>query len=398
MLLWISLAVLTAGAVAVVVRPLSGRAEDDVSAASADLAVYKDQLAEIDADRERGLIGAPEAEAARNEIARRLLAKAGAELTPAATRKAPGAGPAPMARTAYLATAALIPLLSIAIYTLYGSPGLPGRPHLARAAAPVEKSSIGELVARVEARLRESPDDAEGWDVIAPVYLRMERFQEAADAFAKVLRLKGENAQRLGGYAEALVMSNGGIVGEEARLAYEKLTRLLPDNPEPRFWLALAKEQDGKLAEAAKDYRALMASAPAGAPWRDSVAERLREVMVRLGASADEIAKAAGPVREPKGAPGRGDALPGDAVVAAERMSPEQRAEMINQMVDGLSTRLKANGKDLQGWMRLVRAYKVMGRTSDATTALTDARRNLAGDKAALAELDQLAKSLGLGL
>lgn len=394
MLLWISFAVLTAGVIAIIIRPLVAAGDAAVSPASADLAVYKDQLAEIDADRERGLIGGAEAEAARNEVARRLLAKAGASAASGGDRLKPAVS---YPRNAMLAAALTVPVFSVVLYSLYGSPGLPAKPFAMRSGATLEKASVGELLGRVEARLRESPDDGNGWDVIAPVYLRLERYGEAADAFANALRLLGENAQRLGGFAEAVVLANGGIVSEDARRAYEKLSKLDPSKPEPRFWLALAKEQDGKLAEASRDYRALLDSAPADAPWREAVADRLRTLMEQQGASKDEIAKVAG---APPAAPsrgGRGEAPSAEAAAAAEQMSPEQRAEFIKQMVDGLSARLKANGKDLQGWLRLVRAYKVMGRNGEASAALKDARSNFAGDKASLGELEALARSLGLG-
>jgi cytochrome c-type biogenesis protein CcmH len=393
MLLWICFALLTAVVVAAILRPVLVGGDDAVSPAAADVAVYKDQLAEIDADRERGLIGEAEATAARTEVARRLLAKVGS--TPASATDA-DASKTMLAKGAVLGGALVIPLLSVALYAVYGSPDLPARPHLARSVAPLDQAPITELVARVEARLRESPDDGNGWDVIAPVYLRMERYQDAADAFRKALRLKGESSQRLAGYAEALVLAGGGIVSEEARAAYERLASLEPGKPEPRFWLALAKEQDGKLAEAAHEYRALLDKAPADAPWREAVADRLRGVLARLGTPAEVIGRIAGGTVG-DGSRGRSEAPSNDAMAAAGRMSPQERAEFIKQMVDGLSARLKVDGKDLQGWMRLVRAHKVMGNTEDAVGALTSARANFAGDKAALAELDALAKSLGLG-
>lgn len=402
MLLWISFAVLTAVVVAAMLRPILSGQEEAVSAAAADIAVYKDQLAEIAADRERGLIGAAEAEAARAEVARRLLSKAGpsdAAGAPAADGRSSGGNGRILAGRGFLTGALIIPVMSVSLYVLYGSPDLPARPHLARSAQPLDQAPVTELVARVEARLREKPDDGNGWDVIGPVYLRMERYQEAADAFANALRLKGESSQRLAGFAEATVLANGGVVSEGAREAYEKLARLAPEKPEPRFWLALAKEQDGKLAEAAKGYRALIETAPTDAPWREAVAERLRGVLERLGVSADEIGRIAGaaPPASASGGAGRGEAPPSEAMAAAEKMSPEERARFVTQMVEGLSERLKTNSKDLQGWMRLVRAHKVMGNTQEAVAALGQARSSFTGDKAALSELDALAKSLGLG-
>src|SRR5207247_718880 len=100
-----------------------------------------------------------------------------------------------------------------------------------------------ELVAKVEARLREHPEDSEGWDVIAPVYLRLGRFHDAAGAFDRASRLKGESVKRLAGFAEASVLGADGVVTEEARLACEKILALEPGRADVRFWLALAKEQ-----------------------------------------------------------------------------------------------------------------------------------------------------------
>ena len=168
-------------------------------------------------------------------------------------------------------------------------------PSPARAAAPLEQAQVGDLVAKVEARLREHPEDGQGWDVVAPVYMKLGRFRDAATAFASAARIEGETARRLAGFAEATVLAADGVVGEEARLAYEKILKLEPGRPEPRFWLALAKEQDGKLADALADYRALLAKAPGEAPWRSAVEDRIAEVSRRLDGAPPEPAPAAPP-------------------------------------------------------------------------------------------------------
>ncbi|HJZ42159.1 MAG TPA: tetratricopeptide repeat protein, partial [Hyphomicrobiaceae bacterium] len=244
-----------------------------------------------------------------------------------------------------------------------------------------ESAQLGELVAKVEARLRERPEDAEGWDVIAPVYLRLGRFRDAADAFDRAARLKGETVKRLAGFAEATVLGADGVVTEDARLAYEKILKLEPGRAEARFWLALAKEQDGKLADAVTEYKALLSESPAAAPWRTALEQRIAEVSQRL--SGTQTPAPRGPTVED--------------VAAAEKLIPGDRARMIAQMVDGLAQRLKRDGRDLAGWLRLVNAYVVLGRKDDALTALADARKTFGGDEKALSELAALAKSLGLG-
>ncbi|HXF54117.1 MAG TPA: c-type cytochrome biogenesis protein CcmI, partial [Hyphomicrobiaceae bacterium] len=171
----------------------------------------------------------------------------------------------------------------------------------------------------------------------------------------------------------------GDIVTEPARKAFERALQLDPVRLEPRFWLALAKEQDGSLAEAAAAYRALLAAMPPETPWRPLVEERLAAVSFRL----DQDGQAPGP-----GA---------DDVAAAAELPPEQRKLMVEQMVEGLARKLAQNGRDLAGWQRLLRSYTVLGRTDEAERALGRARAALAGDEAALAELNAFARRLGLG-
>ena len=244
-----------------------------------------------------------------------------------------------------------------------------------------EQAGILELVARVEARLREHPAEGEGWEALAPVYLKLGRYRDAANAYTRAIALNGETAKLLVGFGEASMLANDGIVTEEARRAYEKLLKLEPDRIEARFWLAVAKEQDGKLNEAQSDFRALLAAAPAAAPWRAAVSERLDDVDRRL----DSDGKPASP------GPSAAD------VAAAQALSPEDRSRMIAGMVDVLAQRLKQNGNDLAGWRRLVNAYVVLDRKTEARAALAEARRNFAGDERALGELSALAASLGLG-
>jgi cytochrome c-type biogenesis protein CcmH len=372
MLLWLLFAMLTAGVLAILLAPLGRAARDAPDADAGSVAVYRDQLGEIEAERARGLLDDGEAEAARIEVSRRLLATAGA----AGVRKQ-----APLTlslRKTMVAVAALVPLLSIGLYLAYGSPDLPSYPMAARAPSGLDQAGVGELVARVEAQLRANPEEGRGWDVVAPVYLKLGRFRDAATAYANAARLEGETVKRLLGFAEASIYAADGVVGEDARLACEKVLTIEPDRLEARVWLALAKEQDGRLAEAVADYRKLLDSAPADAPWRQAVEARIGDVSRRLARPA---------------APGPSAA----DVAAAEKLAPEDRARMIAQMVDGLAARLKRDGGDLAGWLRLVNAYVVLDRKEDARAALAEARRHFAADEQALGQLAALAKTLDLG-
>ena len=377
MLLWIAFALMTAAALAAVLLPLARPARRDELDSGA-LAVYRHQLEEIEDERTRGLVDDGEAAGARVEVARRLLASADRM----DAQSPPPPLPESKRATVALATAAAIPLFTLALYLTHGSPGLPSFPATARTQMPIERAQISDLVAKVEARLREHPEDGDGWDVIAPVYYKLERFRDAANAYARAARLKGETVRRLAGLAESAVLAADGIVTEEARAAYERILALEPGRPEPRFWLALAKEQDGKLEPALSDYRALLSDAPADAPWRAAVESRIADVGRRIAGVDKPDPRAPGPSAED--------------VAAAEKLSPQDRAKMIAGMVDGLAERLKRDGRDLAGWQRLINAYAVLGRSQDARTALAEARKNFPADAAAQAALAALAKTLGL--
>jgi cytochrome c-type biogenesis protein CcmH len=380
MLLWLCFALLTAAVVAALARPL-WRATPVGGHADGELAVYRDQLRELEADRERGLVGAEEAEAARVELARRLIKEA--ERTGAGATAATGLALGGRWVTGLIALG--LPVAAIALYLALGSPGLPARPLAERMAAPADKSSVAELVRKVEARLRERPEEGEGWDAIAPVYMRMQRFADAADAYERALRLLGETPPRLLGLGEALIMSSNGLVGEQARRTFERLRALEPGHIEARFWLAIGKQQDGNRDGAVADLQALLAESPADAPWRAFVEERLAE----FGAAP---VKGSASREQP-----RSTAPSGPAALDVAKMTPEERTAFITQMVDGLAERLKKDGKDLDGWVKLVRSLHVLGRREEALTALGNARRALEGDTQAIATLDALAGSLGLG-
>ena len=379
MLIWIVFAVMTAAVLAAVLRPLL-RPVATVGAgarAGGDLAVYRDQLAELDADKMRGTLSADEAEQARREIARRMLAAAG---------DAGPASPTPVASSDFNrllvgALAALMPVASLALYLSVGEPSLPARPFIAEKPQPANESErIEQLIAIVERRLQENPADVRGWDVIAPVYLKLGRFDDAANAFEHAMRLDGETAKRLSGFGEATVLAANGVVTPAAKLAYEKLRGLEPARQEPRFALALADEQAGNLAAALTAYQALAAETK-DERFRRAIEERIKAI--------------AGQPPSAKGPPPRG---PNQAdITAADAMTPEDRARMIGGMVEGLAARLAKQPNDIEGWLRLVRAYTVLGDRDKAHAALASARQTFKGEAATLGRLAALARELGIG-
>lgn len=394
--LWICLALLSAAVATFLIRNVNSSGVE-TSGHAPDLDVYRDQLAELESDAERGVIEPGEAKAARVEIARRLIkqSEAGQPST------------ADTASTAFSAnllkvSAAVIPAVSLLLYLAIGSPGLPGRPLAERIATmPTREAAPEDLIAKVEARLREKPDDGAGWEVIAPVYLSTGRPMDAAQAFSRAISLLGENPERLLGLAKANVMLERGIVNEAAHKALQRTLELEPERFEARFWLAVYDEQNGRLAEAAAIYADLLKKAPPGAPWRSSVEERLAVVTGQAVASpkpqAQPVPGGKPPELAPAGGTGSGKGpSPAEFVAAAQKLAPEMRSVMIGKMITRATEAAVKDPKNAAIWTRIVTGHTALGNTTDAKAALQEARKALSADPAGLSELDALETSLGL--
>src|SRR5215510_15596227 len=222
MLLWLIFALMTAAAIFAVLWPLGHTAS--VQAAS-DIAVYRDQLDEIERDRIAGLIGEADAQAARVEVSRRLIAAADAAEF---AHSLPIGSPLWRRRAAAIAAVVLLPLVAIALYLVIGSPQLPGQPLQARLRAVHQDTSIAALISQAEAHLERNPNDSRGYEVLAPVYLRLGRFSDAVNARRKLIALSGDSAERQSDLGEALVAAGNGIVTADAKSAFERALVLEP--------------------------------------------------------------------------------------------------------------------------------------------------------------------------
>lgn len=381
MTVWLVFALITATAIFAVLWPLGRR---EVARSGSDVAVYRDQLEEITHDRSSGLIGKAEAEAARVEVSRRLIAAADAADAAKAEKPAPENSSLWRRRATALAGLTLLPAGAAAIYMALGSPQLPGEPLAARLRVAIHANeSIAALVSQVEARLERNPQDGRGWEVLAPVYLRLGRFDDAVKAWRKVIALSGETADRQADLGEALVAASNGIVTAGAKSAFERALVLDPQQLKSKFFVGVAAQQDGQHDKAAEIWRGMLKDAPPGAPWTATVQHALASLDEAAGvSSASNNTAAPGPSSED--------------VAAAAGMTAAQRGEMIHGMVARLADRLKENGADVEGWLRLVRAYMVLGERDKAAAAAADARRALASDPDKLHRIDELAKGLGL--
>ncbi|WLS01635.1 c-type cytochrome biogenesis protein CcmI [Shinella oryzae] len=372
MLFWILVAILTAAVAAVLLLPLLRRPAAAAGDASHDVEVYRDQLEELKRDEATGLIAANEAELARAEVARRLIAASKAE----AKEKA-----APATRRNRLAQAfviVILPLTGLCLYIANGRPDLPAQPLAERLANPGNDVNI--LIARAESHLARNPDDGAGWDLLAPIYYRNGRMEDAANAFSQAIRLLGPNQERLDGYAETLIAQANGIVTADARARLEQSLALQADNPRAKYYLALALEQDGRRAEARAAFEAMAKDAPADAPW-------LPLVNRHIAALAEGTETATGGTL---GNPTAGD------VAAAEEMSAGDRQQMIAGMVDSLAAKLADDPDNLEGWMRIIRSYVVLDQRPKAEAALQTALKTFPADSENGRQLVALARDLSI--
>ncbi|MGH6837426.1 MAG: c-type cytochrome biogenesis protein CcmI [Methylocella sp.] len=362
-MLWLIFAVLTAIAVLGVLWPLANTPRG-LTRRETGIAIYKAQLVGIKRDEAQRLVAPEDAQGAKAEAARRLMA------ADAAIEPLPSASPA-RARLVSVGVSIFVPVLALSLYATIGHPELPDAPLAARLDAAPARMDLATAIAKIEAHLAQHPDDGRGYEILAPVYLRMGRAGDSVNAARAALRLLGETPARDALYGEALVAAANGVVTPEAKNSFEAAAKD-PFAAEPRFFLGLAAEQEGDKARAKDIWGKLVAEAPEGAPW----AQALRERLAVLGAGPETTQN--------------------DLAAKIEALPEVGQMNAIRGMVEGLAARLAQNGQDLEGWLRLVRSYTVLHDDAKARAALIDAKRCFTGDPSALAHIDALARELGL--
>ncbi len=352
-MIWLVIAAMTAAAIAALALPLrrarAARARNDY-----DAAVYRDQLAEIARDRARGTIDETEAEAARTEIGRRLLAAAGT--TDAAPPQAPALRPLA------LTLAVVAPLAATVLYLAAGSPGLPDQPFASRPIEEPIEARIVRMVGEVERRVAERPDDAQAWRRLAIGLGALNRHAEAVAAWRRVLQLSNDGPEHLAAFGESLVHEAGGAVTPEALAAFERARAADPQDFRSRFYIGLARAQAGDPRAALQAWVDMVAAAPPDASWLPPVRARMEVTARESGIDLATIAPSAAARAEAEArasSPGR----------AIAELPPEQRNQAIRGMVEGLAARLESQPDDLDGWRRLGRAWMVLGEKERARTA-----------------------------
>lgn len=364
-MLWIVFASLALGAAGFLLLPLLVTGSGVSDRTDRSVSILADQLREVDADAERGLISSEEASAARIEIKRRILSLNRNDKRAEPTRPGRSAG------VVIWATALTVPVAAAALYLQLGSPDMPSISFAEREAERTQQIEITGLTERLLERLQSDANGGptEGWMLLGQTYMRMGRYGDAASAMKNVIERPDASSAILSQYAEAMIAADDGIVTPAARNAIAKARNMDPSNPVATYYEAVALDQAGDSAEAHDLLIAGLEAANGPVPWMEAFvaqANRIGEVLGRKPVSLAAFAPMAG-----------GD-MPGPTagdVAAASDMSEEDRAAFVRAMVERLAERLQDDPDDLDGWMQLGNAYRVLGEVEKAREAYAAAEK-----------------------
>ncbi len=351
MVFWSLVLLLTAVACAALYYAGAGRRVNAgaIAEEGPEFAHFRLQLREIDTDAAQGRLGAAEAEAARGELAREVLrAKAAAR----SRQDFDGRGRKLVMGLAVVATAGL----SLTVYAALGTPGLPSQPLATRTDTPAPGLTLEQAVARIEARLSEAPDELQGWIVVAPAYMQLGRFADAAEALRQVIRIDGPTAERETDLGEALMLAGAGVAAGEPMELFRSAAARDPAHIRSRYYVAGELTRIGDFEAAKAAWEELIGLSRGGETWLPAAEEGLAV-----------------------------------ATAGADGTQPLS----IEAMVDGLAERMASSGGTVEEWTRLVRSRLVLGQTELAQTAYEQARAAYP-DPAVRTELDVLAADNGL--
>ncbi len=363
------LALITALAIAALLLPLLRRRVVAPRRLDHDLAIYRDQLAEVERERAAGLLTAQEATAARSEIERRILTAADAPdaaLAPAV----------PPRRFLPAAIAILVPAIALGIYFQIGRPELPPQPVAERPRPPAQSTTADaapmEMVRRLRERIEKDPNDVEARLALGRAQLAIGRASDAVQSFRAARQVAPDRADVLVALGEALTFESNGVVTQPARDAFAAALTRDAKNPAARFYMGLAEAQGGDANAALKRWLELEADSPDGAPWLATLAQEIDRVARQGGIDPKSIR----PDRKQRAARDPGMPQPStDDIRRFEQLPPEQREAQIKAMVDRLAERLRETPDDVEGWKRLGRARTVLGQHAQAADAYATADR-----------------------
>ena len=379
---WIVAGLLTASVVALLARPLMRKAAPGDLGGGTDLAVYRDQLAELEREKARGLVEAEQAASMETEISRRML-NAARSAQPVAATTSPS-------RILTGIIAVLFPIGGLLIYLSVGQPDLPGMPLSARNVQQGQDPvKVLAAVDEIRGRLKQSKDDLDRWVMVGEAYEKLGHPREAVEAFRTAKQIAPDDSGISAALGEALINADGGAVGEEAKKLFQSIPPDSESLPEARYYIALSAAQAGDMKTALRGWQSLLADSPADASWIEPTRQRIASAAQAMGldpAKETPDPKPAASAMSSEGPLEGGPETPeGQAI---KQMAPDQQQAMIQSMVQRLAERLQANPDDPEGWRKLARAYQVMGLSEKANEASKQA-------EAAEARVAGGAKALG---
>lgn len=379
MLFWAILTLLVAVAAAALTIPLARRY--DAGKSASNMSMLKGQLADLERQVAQGEVTEDAAHDLQVEIKRRMLieGKATEKWAPLSFRTRAGTG---------VAVAALVAAAAVGLYTFLGAPSLAELRGAETAPAPDDGAAapaqLADTIAELKKKLALTPNDADGWQLLAETTFQAQRYDESADAYARAQALKPGDAALASAHGEALVMAASGQVTPAAKTAFGVALKQSPDDVRARYYLALGKDQEGETRAAIDDWIGILNQSAEDAPWvplvQRTVEQRAKAANINIDGRIH--LKRPGPTEE--------------QVRALEQLPAEEREAMIRGMVDRLAARLKANPENPEGWLQLIEARVTLKDKAGADAALADARRVYQKNPEMTERLDTLAHRLGL--
>ena len=394
MLFWIVSVAITLAVAGLLIGALRAARLRDVTAANSDIAVYKDQLAEVERDLARGIVTESEADAVRVEVSRRLLDADTRDVDDMTEQKGQsGIG---------IAIVALCVIVGgIGTYAWLGAPGYGDMPmksrlaalEVARADRPGQAAAEAEvagdlprpeapdpqfltLMEQLRAAVAERPNDIQGLTFLAQYEARIGNYSASRAAQEQLIAAKGDAATDTDKLTlvDIMVFAAAGYVSPEAESVVREVLMGSPENGAARYYLGLAEAQAGRADRAFAIWAQLLEDSPPSAPWVPVVRAEIFEVAFAAGVTNYQLPPTSSL-----------PALSDDDIAAANDMTAQERAEMIQGMVGRLADRLAIEGGPPEDWARLISTLGVLGDQNRARAIAAEAETVFADNANALA-------------
>ena len=391
---WAAAAVISIAVALIVATPLlrAGQRIGGAARARYDLAVFRDQLKEVERDQETGLLSSTEAIAAKGEIERRMLRAVDGDVD--ALDVPDEETPPPASAAAFsLALGIVVAGAVIALYLITGQPGLGDAPLSLRTDLQIAERGPAQaaggtdgsaMQAQLRQRLADNPNDIAGWVTLGRTERVLGNHPEAVRAFERAIELAGRNATAdlIADYGEAQVFEAFGTVSPRAIETFENALEKDPGEIKSRFYIAEGRAQSGDYEGAIALWRGLTADAPPEAPWVGEVRARISNAAMKGSIMPMQVPpeRPSGKAKPAGGLSGAiaGEAAPtADDIQAVQEMAPQDQTAFIRSMVQRLADKMEEKPGDVDGWLRLGRAYEVLEDQAKSKTAFGQAKRRL---------------------